>query len=71
MRPPISPLRSCRWPRSGAARGLHDRVVAFGMQPVIAWEAPLMGWPSVGVRMLSNRSWQSSPVWIATVVYPD
>jgi hypothetical protein len=46
-------------------------VVAFGMQPVIAWEAPLMGWPSVGVRMLSNRSWHSSPVWIATVLYLD
>jgi uncharacterized membrane protein YraQ (UPF0718 family) len=43
----------------------------FGMQRIIAWEAPLMGWHFVGVRVLSSLVFPFLAGWIASILYPD
>ena len=43
----------------------------FGMQRIIAWEAPLMGWPFVGVRVVSSLVFPFLAGWIAQMLQPD
>lgn len=43
----------------------------FGLQRIIAWEAPLMGWHFVGVRVLSSLLFPFLAGWIASILYPD
>jgi uncharacterized membrane protein YraQ (UPF0718 family) len=43
----------------------------FGMQRIIAWEAPLMGWHFVGVRVVSSLAFPFLAGWIASILYPD
>jgi hypothetical protein len=43
----------------------------FGLQRIIAWEAPLMGWHFVGVRVLSSFVFPFLAGWIAGTLYPD
>jgi uncharacterized membrane protein YraQ (UPF0718 family) len=43
----------------------------FGMQRIIAWEAPLMGWHFVGVRVLSSLVFPFLAGWITSLLYPD
>ena len=43
----------------------------FGMQRIIAWEAPLMGWHFVGVRVLSSLVFPFLAGWITSTLYPD
>jgi uncharacterized membrane protein YraQ (UPF0718 family) len=43
----------------------------FGMQRIIAWEAPLMGWHFVGVRVVSSLVFPFLAGWITSLLYPD
>ena len=43
----------------------------FGLQRIIAWEAPLMGWPFVGVRVASSLVFPVLAGWIATFFSPE
>jgi uncharacterized membrane protein YraQ (UPF0718 family) len=43
----------------------------FGMQRIIAWEAPLMGWHFVGVRVLSSLAFPLLAGWITSILHPD
>lgn len=43
----------------------------FGMQRIIAWEAPLMGWHSVGVRVVSSLVFPFLAGWITQMLHPD
>ncbi len=43
----------------------------FGMQRIIAWEAPLMGWHFVGVRVVSSLAFPFLAGWIAQMLQPD
>jgi hypothetical protein len=43
----------------------------FGMQRIIAWEAPLMGWPFVGVRVVSSLVFPFLAGWIVQMLQPD
>ncbi len=43
----------------------------FGMQRIIAWEAPLMGWHFVGVRVLSSLAFPVLAGWLTSMLYHD
>ena len=43
----------------------------FGLQRIIAWEAPLMGWPFVGVRVLSSLAFPVLAGWLISVFHHD
>lgn len=43
----------------------------FGMPRIIAWEAPLRGWPFVGVRVVSSLVFPFLAGWIAQMLQPD
>lgn len=43
----------------------------FGMRRIIAWEAPLMGWHSVGVRVVSSLVFPFLAGWITQMLHPD
>jgi len=43
----------------------------FGMQQIIAREAPLMGWHFVGVRVVSSLAFPFLAGWIAQTLQPD
>src|SRR4029453_14098223 len=38
----------------------------FGLQRIIAWEAPLMGWRFVAVRVIRTRAFPIVAGWVAT-----
>lgn len=41
----------------------------FGMQRIIAWEAPLMGWHFVGVRVLSSLAFPLLAGWLTSLFH--
>jgi uncharacterized membrane protein YraQ (UPF0718 family) len=43
----------------------------FGMQRIIAWEAPLMGWHFVMVRALPSLAFPVIAGWLVTLFYND
>jgi uncharacterized membrane protein YraQ (UPF0718 family) len=43
----------------------------FGMQRIIAWEAPLLGWHFVAVRVLSSLAFPVLAGWLVSVFYAD
>ncbi len=43
----------------------------FGLQRIIAWEAPLMGWRFVSVRVLASLALPILAGWIVTLFYSD
>jgi uncharacterized membrane protein YraQ (UPF0718 family) len=43
----------------------------FGMQRIIAWEAPLLGWHFVAVRMISSLTFPVLAGWLAGLFFPD
>ena len=43
----------------------------FGLQRIISWEAPLMGWPFVGVRVLSSFAFPVLAGWLISVLHHD
>ncbi|MGH7325940.1 MAG: permease [Candidatus Rokuibacteriota bacterium] len=43
----------------------------FGMQRIIAWEAPLMGWHFVIVRVLPSLLFPVLAGWLVAVLYRD
>lgn len=43
----------------------------FGMQRIIAWEAPLMGWHFVVVRAVSSLAFPVLAGWLVAVFYSD
>jgi len=43
----------------------------FGMQRIISWEAPLMGWHFVGVRVLSSFAFPLLAGWLTSVFRND
>lgn len=43
----------------------------FGMQRIIAWEAPLMGWPFVVVRVVPSLAFPVIAGWLVTVFHPE
>jgi uncharacterized membrane protein YraQ (UPF0718 family) len=43
----------------------------FGMQRIIAWEAPLLGWHFVAVRVVSSLAFPVLAGWLVAVFYPD
>jgi len=43
----------------------------FGVQRIIAWEAPLMGWHFVGVRVASSVIFPILAGWLATLYYHE
>lgn len=43
----------------------------FGVQRIIAWEAPLMGWPFVIVRVLPSLAFPVLAGWLVAVFYQD
>jgi uncharacterized membrane protein YraQ (UPF0718 family) len=43
----------------------------FGLQRIIAWEAPLMGWRFVSVRVLASFSLPIIAGWLVTLFYSD
>ena len=43
----------------------------FGMQRIIAWEAPLMGWRFVLVRILPSLAFPILAGWLVKVFYQD
>lgn len=43
----------------------------FGLQRIITWEAPLMGWPFVGVRVLSSFAFPGLAGWLTSVFRND
>src|SRR5512145_2003946 len=43
----------------------------FGMQRIIAWEAPLMGWRFVAVRVVSSLAFPVLDGWLVTLYYNE
>ncbi len=43
----------------------------FGMQRIIAWEAPLMGWRFVIVRLVSSFAFPVLAGWLVTLFYSE
>jgi uncharacterized membrane protein YraQ (UPF0718 family) len=43
----------------------------FGMQRIIAWEAPLMGWRFVAVRVVPSLAFPVVAGWLVKVFYQD
>jgi uncharacterized membrane protein YraQ (UPF0718 family) len=43
----------------------------FGLQRIIAWEAPLMGWRFVSVRVLASFALPLLAGWIVTLFYSE
>jgi len=43
----------------------------FGLQRIIAWEAPLMGWHFVGVRVASSVIFPVPAGWLVTLYYHE
>lgn len=43
----------------------------FGMQRIIAWEAPLMGWHFVIARVVSSLAFPVLAGWLVATLYPD
>jgi len=43
----------------------------FGLQRIIAWEAPLMGWHFVGVRVASSVIFPILAGWLVTLYYHE
>jgi uncharacterized membrane protein YraQ (UPF0718 family) len=43
----------------------------FGMQRIIAWEAPLLGWHFVAVRVASSLAFPVLAGWLVSVFYRD
>jgi uncharacterized membrane protein YraQ (UPF0718 family) len=43
----------------------------FGLQRMIYWEAPLMGWPFVGGRVLSSFAFPVLAGWLISVFHHD
>ena len=43
----------------------------FGLQRIIAWEAPLMGWRFVSVRVLASLALPLLAGWLVAVFYSD
>ena len=60
---------------SGAAMGPMVAYMTswslFGMQRIIAWEAPLMGWRFVSVRVLASFALPLLAGWIVTLFYSE
>ena len=54
-------------------------IVAFVKDPslpmigarIVSWEAPLMGWPFVGVRVLSSFAFPVLAGWLISVFHHD
>jgi len=43
----------------------------FGLQRIIAWEAPLMGWRFVSVRVLASLALPLIAGWLVALFYSD
>ena len=43
----------------------------FGLQRIISWEAPLMGWRFVGVRVLASFMLPVLAGWLVTLFYSE
>ena len=43
----------------------------FGMQRIIAWEAPLLGWHFVVVRVLPSLAFPVLAGWLIAIFYPE
>lgn len=43
----------------------------FGMQRIISWEVPLMGWHFVGVRILASLAFPILAGWLVAVFYSE
>ncbi|MGH7312246.1 MAG: permease [Candidatus Rokuibacteriota bacterium] len=43
----------------------------FGMQRIISWEAPLMGWHFVAVRVVSSLAFPVLAGWLVAVFYSE
>ena len=43
----------------------------FGMQRIIAWEAPLMGWHFVFVRVVPSLAFPVLAGWLVATFYPE
>jgi uncharacterized membrane protein YraQ (UPF0718 family) len=43
----------------------------FGLQRIIAWEAPLMGWHFVAVRVIPSLAFPVLAGWLVAVFYSD
>jgi len=43
----------------------------FGLQRIIAWEAPLMGWRFVVVRVVPSLAFPVLAGWLVKVFYQD
>lgn len=43
----------------------------FGMQRIISWEVPLMGWHFVGVRLLASLAFPILAGWLVAVFYSE
>jgi uncharacterized membrane protein YraQ (UPF0718 family) len=43
----------------------------FGIQRIIAWEAPLMGWQFVVVRVLPSLAFPVVAGWLVAVLYRE
>lgn len=43
----------------------------FGMQRIISWEAPLMGWHFVAVRIVSSLAFPVLAGWLVAVFYSE
>jgi uncharacterized membrane protein YraQ (UPF0718 family) len=43
----------------------------FGLQRIIAWEAPLMGWRFVSVRVLASLGLPIIAGWLVTLFHSD
>jgi hypothetical protein len=43
----------------------------FGMQRIVAWEAPLMGWHFVAVRTASSLAFPILAGWLVTLYFHE
>jgi uncharacterized membrane protein YraQ (UPF0718 family) len=43
----------------------------FGMQRIIAWEAPLMGWHFVALRVVSSLLFPVLAGWLVSILFRD
>ena len=43
----------------------------FGMQRIISWEVPLMGWHFVGVRLLASLAFPILAGWLVALFYSE
>jgi uncharacterized membrane protein YraQ (UPF0718 family) len=43
----------------------------FGIQRIIAWEAPLMGWRFVTVRVLASLAFPILAGWVVKVYFQE